>query len=106
MSGTYGIYPTCGKEVQNLSQHMINVHQEKIVKCEICDKTFKSVNAKLNHVNNVHGMYTSCLICELTFPSNAYLRVHIKRVHQRERQFPCDYCQKQFRLKQCLNSMV
>ena len=102
MSGRSGICSMCGKEVQNLTMHMINVHQEKEVKCEHCDKSFKSVNSKLNHVNNVHGLSTSCLICELTFPSNTYLRVHVSRVHNKEKQFSCDYCKKLFSSKAML----
>ena len=51
MSGRSGICSMCGKEVQNLTMHMINVHQEKEVKCEHCDKSFKSVNSKV--VNSI-----------------------------------------------------
>ena len=65
MSGRSGICSMCGKEVQNLTMHMINVHQEKEVKCECCDKSFKSVNSKLNHVNNVHRSWSEYIMFNL-----------------------------------------
>ena len=73
MSESSGVCPLCGKEVRQLSQHMLNVHEEKEVPCEVCNKNFKSVMLKINHMNNTHGIATSCVKCEITFPSNAYI---------------------------------
>ena len=87
MPGRSGICSICGVEVQELTMHMKNVHEEKDVQCELCDKTFKSVTLKVNHINNVHGLKTSCLICELTYPSNAYLMAHIRKVHNKQNLF-------------------
>ena len=102
MPGRSAICSICGVEVQHLMIHMKNVHLEKYVPCEVCDKTFKSVSLKINHVNNVHGLMTSCLICELTYSSNAYLRAHIRKVHNKQKLFKCEYCDKQFTTKQML----
>ena len=87
MSERSQVCSMCGKEVRNLSHHMINVHTDKEVPCEVCNKIFKSVMLKINHVNNTHGNATSCLLCELTFPSNAYLRIHIRKVHNKENKY-------------------
>ena len=46
MSTRAGICSMCGKEFKNVSQHMINVHKEKEVPCEVCHKTFKSEDIK------------------------------------------------------------
>ena len=72
MSERSQVCSMCGKDVKNLSHHMRNVHTEKEVPFEVCNKVFKSVMLKINHVNNIHGLPTSCLLCEITFPSNAY----------------------------------
>ena len=89
------IFSMCGKDVKHLSHHMRNVHTEKEVPCEVCNKVFKSVMLKVNHVNNTHGLPTSCLLCEITFPSNAYLRAHVRRVHMKEsKEYSCTYCDK------------
>ena len=73
MSTRAGICSMCGKEFKNVSQHMINVHKEKEVPCEVCHK--------IKHVIKVHGKYASCLMCEVTFSSNSYLRAHIQNIH-------------------------
>ena len=93
----------CGIEVRNLSQHIKNVHEENETPCEICNKMFKSVMLKVRHVNKTHGSSITCLICEITFPSNAYLQAHGKRVHSIDKtQYSCLYCDKQFSSKQYL----
>ena len=102
MYGSSVICPICGNKVLQLTKHIKNVHQENDVPCESCDKTFKSVSLKINHVINVHGLFTSCLLCEKTFPSNAYLKAHIRTVHGRERQFSCEYCNNKFLTKAML----
>ena len=103
MSESSGVCPLCGKEVRQLSQHMINVHEEKEVPCEVCNKIFKSVMLKINHMNNTHGIATSCVKCEITFPSNAYLRAHVRRVHMKEsKEYSCTYCDKKFTSNQKL----
>ena len=37
MPGRSGICSICGAEVQHLTMHMKNVHEEKDVQCELCD---------------------------------------------------------------------
>ena len=102
MSERSQVCSMCGKDVKNLSHHMRNVHTEKEVPFEVCNKVFKSVMLKVNHVNNTHGLPTSCLLCEITFPSNAYLRTHIRKVHKKENKYSCNYCDKKFTSKQVL----
>ena len=67
-----------------LDQHVKVVHNDKVHKCETCDKTF-TFRALINHQRNVHQKKDKkpvlCIICNKILSTNDKLKRHIKTVH-------------------------
>ena len=116
------------KTAQLLRSHIIQKHEEKKFKCELCDKLFP-FNSTLNyHKKNSHGeaslktttegnlknikyivlddisgkMY-QCQQCEKRFGTTNSIRQHIYYVH-REKKNKCEKCGRLFPFKSILNS--
>lgn len=70
--------------------------KDNILFCEICDKTFLSVNALVQH-EELHCGDKSlvCNICGKMFSHVSHLDIH-KRFHLVDRPFKCDQCLKVF----------
>ena len=105
MSLRSGQCSICVKDYKKLSEHIVNVHVEKEVSCDVCNKVFKSVMLKTKHVINTHGGDTSCETCDSRFPSKSYLLTHIRKIHSNDHNeniFLCSFCEKPFKSKQML----
>ena len=85
--------------------------QKNTLKCEICDKEFKSNNCLKNHFNIVHKLMTElqCNICQKVFKLQAQLTSHVKIVHENKKYHKCGSCKKSFSqagiLKKHINSV-
>ena len=68
------------------------------LKCEICDKEFKSKNSLKNHFNITHNLEKKyeCNICQKDFNVQTALTSHVKIVHGNKKHQKCDSCDKSF----------
>ncbi|KAK1135033.1 hypothetical protein K0M31_007805 [Melipona bicolor] len=65
-------------------------------KCEICDKAFKRSSEMSNHAQIHRGIEHACEACGFTTINKLSLRMHHRRVHQRDFRYRCDQCDKGF----------
>ena len=82
--------------------HCENVHQTNIVGfCDLCSKSFTSVNGLRLH-QNMHkgerGGCPKCPICGKICQGMSFLKVHL-RVHSDHREFSCDKCGRAYKNK-------
>ncbi|XP_030033880.2 zinc finger protein 808-like [Manduca sexta] len=82
-------------------KHMRTVHGLADYKrhCSLCEKTFRYSYLLLDHNIKDHGAkrsYSECGECGKKFPSENNLKVHIRNVHVKERNFPCSACDMRF----------
>ncbi|XP_069363788.1 zinc finger protein 141-like isoform X19 [Maniola hyperantus] len=78
-------------------KHMRTVHEKTGYKrnCVHCDKTFKYSYMLQEHKIRDHGAkrpIAKCSDCGKTFLSPHNLKIHIRSVHVKERNFVCDIC--------------
>ena len=84
----------------------MEVRQNQIpLKCEICDKEFKSKNGLKYHFNITHNFEKKhqCNICQKDFNIPSQLKSHLKIVHANKKDHKCDSCQNSFSTMQCLS---
>lgn len=78
--------------------------------CHVCYKVFSTVQAKDNHVKNIHenreDNQIGCEYCENIFHSKAALWYHVQRHHEARQDLQCKYCDKSFIMKQNLDVHV
>ena len=75
------------------------LRQDKIpLKCEICDKEFKSSESLKYHFNITHNLEEEhqCNICKKVFIIQKQLTSHVKIVHGNKKHRKCDSCGKLF----------
>ena len=72
--------------------------QQNPLKCEICDKEFKSNNGLKYHFNIVHKLMEEhqCNICQSEFKLQSQLISHMKNTHENKKYHKCDLCEKPF----------
>ncbi len=94
----------CCKEVSSLSKHNRMHHsdeppEEKKIKCESCDKMFKSRTARRYHFEQVHeDKYNyECKLCDKKYKQKILLKRHMRWHTDRYGQ-KCDECGKGFPL--------
>ena len=73
---------------QALKRHVRNVHEVKVknFKCQFCGKSFKDKQTLQKH-ERIHDDSTKsdpCPECGKILSSNEVLRIHIRRVHERD----------------------
>ena len=68
--------------LDDLRQQQINT-----LRCEICDKEFKSNNGLKNHFNIVHKLMKEpqCNICQKVFKLQTQLTSHVKIAHENKK---------------------
>ena len=83
-----------------LRRHTLAMHRCKPLPCPITGCAFRADDhSKLdNHVRGVHRNHSeryNCVQCDKSFPSQSYLKTHVKRMHKlnvSEREKVCPYC--------------
>ena len=72
--------------------------QQNPLKCEICDKEFKSNNGLKTHLNLVHKLMKEhqCNICQAVFKVQRQLNSHVKIAHENKKYHKCDSCESHF----------
>ena len=69
------------------------------IKCEICDKEFKTKNGLKNHFNITHDLEKEhhCNICQKAFNILNQLTTHMKVVHSKNKKYhKCVSCERLF----------
>ena len=93
----------CGKIVKikhGLKNHMQKHSDFKEFVCSQCPKQFKSRFAFKSHLKYHEGIYDiKCLQCDKTFVSSAFLNGHMLYKHNNGDSYPCDKCEKIFKVK-------
>ena len=88
-----------------LESHCKRMHQQKEFVCEICENEFSTVNELANHTainHNQNKVTLKCEACTKTFPSEIYLKKHVKYIHDESKLFRCDKCDKPYSSKRGL----
>ena len=88
----------CGKTFagpEQLRRHTKR-HEEKIIKCDICNKPFSKKSRLELHKQKIHGPFP-CSNCDAVFTSRREFKYHVKSEHFGE-SFPCPYCVQSFKL--------
>jgi len=83
-----------------LRRHTLAMHRCKPLPCPLTGCAFRADDhSKLdNHVRGVHRNHSEsfkCAQCDKSFPSQSYLKTHVKRMHKlnvSEREKVCPYC--------------
>ena len=74
----------------------LNVEQNSINKCDICDKEFQTNNVLKKHLNGIHARMDEihkCVICNKSFNTELAVTLHNK-THERTKNNKCDLCDK------------
>ncbi|XP_055605445.1 uncharacterized protein LOC129753637 [Uranotaenia lowii] len=90
--------PVCRKSFQSVSNRNshLQLHDDHIYECELCDLTFKSRAYLKRHSKTVHTTANhSCDQCDATFTSTVKYEYHLKK-HEPLKKFRCSYCTKSF----------
>lgn len=82
-------------------RHMRSCHNSCFSKrhCLVCGKTFRYTYQLVEHKIQEHGLkrqLSKCTLCTKTFPNSQNLKIHVRSVHVRERNFPCKECEMRF----------
>ncbi|XP_053954089.1 zinc finger protein 271-like isoform X1 [Anastrepha ludens] len=84
--------------------------KDDLMKCEICDKIFRS-NAALNyhvktHLRNYLQVPQECPYCKRNFYSDVNFKQHIRIVHSLNKRHKCELCDKPFATQDHLKKHV
>jgi uncharacterized Zn-finger protein len=90
----YQLCPDCGKNVENLSQHM-KQHITEEHKCSQCDTVLKHLQGLKDHVKSVHEK-EPCVECGRLI-SHKNMKLHLQgHAPDSEKKYKCDVCGKGF----------
>lgn len=84
-----------------LARHLVTTHNRAPAKhyCLRCDMTFRYRYLLSKHMVDQHGAKNStvkCDHCSKMLKNPNYLKIHIRSVHLKERNFPCSLCDLRF----------
>lgn len=97
----------------NLKSHQISHTKDKCFKCDYCDKRFTRHASKILHqkryhlqtrpIPKWHNYYVErkfpCNFCEKMFKRKEHVQTHVNSVHNTDRPFKCEKCNKSFKLE-------
>ena len=93
----------CGAFVKNLYNHNYHTHQEKIIPCPVCKKTFKRIGHLNLHLKRHDAQPTQCDVCD-KFVIN--INDHKNFSHMKREDLPCSICNGKYKSKRVLNSHI
>ncbi|KAM3957630.1 uncharacterized protein ACR2FA_008336 [Aphomia sociella] len=103
----------CGKVFtlkKYMTKHVNFVHkQEKIFKCLYCDAKFSGEYERHTHVVEHHNekvKVVTCEICGKTFNWRPYYLAHMRKKHNNDKKYKCEFCMKRFLAKHELRMHV
>ncbi|XP_063380556.1 zinc finger protein 98-like [Cydia fagiglandana] len=96
----------CSKEVTHLKAHKLRAHNQTALPhgCPTCGRRFISRSMLAAHMishTEIHAF--ECHVCQKKFRSKHYVLTHIRQVHEKERNYQCEFCSKAFFSKALLN---
>ncbi|CAK1550193.1 unnamed protein product [Leptosia nina] len=93
----------CPQTFDSLTQrnnHEIAIHKKyKSIKCFFCPESFTNYTLRKKHHGLIHNLDVpriSCPICHKSFQILSKMRVHLKEVHLREKNYACTVCGHKF----------
>ncbi|XP_030033883.2 zinc finger protein 585B isoform X2 [Manduca sexta] len=90
------------KKSHEVSVHGVKFERKLRFPCPYCSERFFQENYRVLHLVEKHGMTKpnyNCNICPKTFITRSLLNNHIKNVHKKERNHPCEVCHNLFYTK-------
>ena len=83
--------------IENFKAH-IEIHSKDRLICDICSKTYPSIQTLENHLSRFHLQTKKyeCTECEKKFGHPGSLKLHLTFVHEKVRKYSCEICQKHF----------
>lgn len=80
--------------------HEAKTHnKERTLKCFHCHETFSNYTQRKMHHKIAHNVQVSeyiCPVCNKVFQIMSKMRIHVKEVHVREKNFSCSICDQKF----------
>ena len=90
----YQLCPDCGKNVENLSNHM-QTHRTEELKCPQCDTVLKHLKGLKDHIKSVHEK-TPCVECGKLIGATK-MKLHLQgHAPDSEKKYKCEVCGKGF----------
>ncbi|XP_035712424.1 zinc finger protein 596-like [Folsomia candida] len=93
----------CGKEFKtnaHLQRHIHTHTTEKTYTCATCGRGFALMENRKRHekthLEKSTRSVSKCDLCPQTFLSRSGLLVHVRTVHENQRNYPCAFCARRF----------
>ena len=86
---------------KNYTKHMLKHSNSNGFQCDVCSRKYKHKRTMTKHKLYAHGDAPTynCQHCDFTTIHSSYLQVHIMRKHTVNYPFPCNKCDRMFRVK-------
>ncbi|XP_063618278.1 zinc finger protein 85-like isoform X2 [Cydia splendana] len=96
----------CSKEVTHLTAHKLRAHNKTALPhgCATCGRRFISRSTLAAHMtSHTEGHAFECHVCQKKFRYKHVVLTHIRQVHEKERNYQCEFCSKACFSKSLLN---